>query len=134
MLKIIKMLMGLLSGGGGQSQLMAALPGLLGASGGLGGLSGLMGMLEKAGAGDIGKSWVGSGENQQISPDMLKQALGADQLNKLAAEAGTSPDKAASGLSQLLPGVVDKLTPDGQLPSDDDVAGKLGNIPQLLGR
>ena len=133
-MNIIKMLIGLLTGGGSQSQLLGALPGLLGAGGGLGGLSGLMGMLEKAGAGDIGKSWVGNGQNQKISPDILKQALGADQLGKIAAQAGTSPDRAASGLSKLLPDVVDKLTPDGQLPSDADLEGKLGSIPQLLGR
>jgi len=131
---MLKMLMRLLMGGGGQSQLMSALPGLLGASGGLGGLSGLLGMLEGAGAGDAGRSWVSNGENQSISPDMLKKALGQEQLNRIAAEAGTSPDKAASGLSKLLPDVVDKLTPDGELPSDDAVEGSLGNIPQLLAR
>lgn len=131
---MLKMLMRLLMGGGAQSKLMSALPGLLGASGGLGGLSGLMGMLEKAGAGDIGKSWVSNGQNREISPEALKQALGQEQLDRIAAEAGTSPDKAASGLSKLLPGVVDRLTPTGELPSDREVDGQLRNIPRLLGR
>ena len=65
---------------------------------------------------------------------MLKQALGPDQLDRIAAEAGISSRQAASGLSKLLPDVVDKLSPDGELPSDEALEGQLGNIPQLLGR
>lgn len=130
LMKLIQMLMGR----GGQSQLMSVLPGLLGASGGLGGLSGPMGMIQGAGGGDAAKSWISKGQNQSVSPDVLKQALGPDQLNRIAAEAGISPKQAASGLSKLLPDVVDKLSPDGELPADDAVEGALGDIPQLLGR
>ncbi len=134
MQSILKMLMQLLTGGGGQSQLASLLPGLLGASGGLGGLSGLLGMLDGAGAGDAGRSWVSNGKNMKLSPDVLKQVLGSDKLNQIAAQAGVSPNRAAAGLSKLLPEAVDKLTPNGELPADDELEGNLSQIPQLLGR
>ena len=130
LMKLIQLLMGR----GGQSQLMSVLPALLGASGGLGGLSGLIGKLQGAGGGDAASSWISKGKNQRISPGVLKQALGPDQLNRIAAKAGISQRQAASGLSKLLPDVVDKLSPDGELPPDDAVEGALGDIPQLLGR
>ena len=73
-------------------------------------------------------SWVGTGANQPISGDQLGQVLGQDTLSALASKIGMEPGAAAGQLSQLLPGIVDKLTPQGQMPQ-----GGLGNANDLMG-
>lgn len=101
-----------------------------GAGGGLGGLGGLVGALTQGGLGDAASSWVGKGENLPVSADQIQSALGSGAgggiLAQLAQSAGLSQGDAASGLSQLLPGLVDKLTPDGQIPQQ-------GTLEKLLG-
>jgi uncharacterized protein YidB (DUF937 family) len=81
-----------------------------------GGVQGIVNQLESQGLGGVAKSWVGSGPNQPISADQIHQAFGADTIRALAAKAGLSPQDLAGKLSTLLPQVVDKLTPSGQLP------------------
>ncbi len=101
-----------------------------GSLGGLGGLGGLVGALTQGGLGDAASSWVGKGENLPVSADQIQSALGSGAgggiLAQLAQSAGLSQGDAASGLSQLLPGLVDKLTPDGQIPQQ-------GTLEKLLG-
>ena len=88
-----------------------------GAGGLLGGLGGLLDKLQKGGLGDVANSWVGSGQNQPVSPKQLGPALGPDIIKALAQRSGLSEEELTKQLSQLLPGVVDKLTPAGRLPT-----------------
>ncbi|MGH9397808.1 MAG: YidB family protein [Terriglobia bacterium] len=68
-------------------------------------------------------SRVGAGQNQPISAEQVQSALGSDKVNDLAAKAGISPDQASAGLAQILPKLIDKLTPEGQIPQ---ASGGLG--------
>jgi uncharacterized protein YidB (DUF937 family) len=68
---------------------------------------------------------VGSGPNKQIAPGDLANALGADQIDQLSAQSGMSRDDLLNGLSQYLPRVVDHLTPDGRVPSEDELSGRI---------
>jgi uncharacterized protein YidB (DUF937 family) len=96
----------------------------LGAGGGLlGGLGGLLARFEQNGQGDVAKSWVGTGQNQSISPAQLSQALGPDVVHTLAEKTGLSEEDLASHLSRILPGVVDKLTPNGRVPTAVELTG-----------
>jgi uncharacterized protein YidB (DUF937 family) len=105
---------------------LGGLGGLLagGAAGGLlsGGLGGLLQQFEQSGHGDVARSWVGTGENKDISPDDLGHALGDDTVNTLAEQAGLSRIELLQGLSRQLPGMVDRLTPQGRLPTADEIS------------
>ena len=81
-----------------------------------GGLSGLVQQFHDKGLGGLVSSWVSTGQNLPISADQLQHVLGSDQVKELAAKAGISPETASSHLSQLLPMLIDKLTPNGQVP------------------
>src|ERR1700675_401574 len=81
-----------------------------------GGLSGLIQQFHDKGLGGLVSSWVSTGQNLPISADQIQHVLGSEQVKELAAKAGISPDAAGSHLAQLLPMLVDKLTPNGQLP------------------
>jgi uncharacterized protein YidB (DUF937 family) len=83
----------------------------------LGGLGGLLDKLQKGGLGDTANSWVGSGQNQPVSPGQLGTALGPDIIKVLAQHSGLSEDEISKQLSQVLPGVVNKLTPQGRIPT-----------------
>jgi uncharacterized protein YidB (DUF937 family) len=91
------------------------------ASGDLGGLGGLVDRFRQGGLDDIINSWIGTGANKPISPHQLQDALGSETVGDLSRETGLPRDALLSQLSQVLPGVVDKLTPHGQLPSDQDM-------------
>ncbi len=84
-----------------------------------------MKQLQQGGQGDAANSWVGTGQNKAIAPNDLAKALGADQIESLASQSGMSRDDLLSGLSQYLPKVVDHLTPDGRLPTEDEVSDRL---------
>jgi uncharacterized protein YidB (DUF937 family) len=117
------------SGGGLGNILAGGLGGLLagGAAGGAltGGLGDLMKQLQQGGLGDAANSWVGSGSNKQVSPGDLSKALGADQLEQLSSQSGMSRDELLQGLSQYLPQVVDHLTPNGRLPTENEITGRV---------
>jgi uncharacterized protein YidB (DUF937 family) len=88
-----------------------------GAGGLLAGLGGLLDKMQKGGLGNVANSWVGTGQNQPVSPGQLVPALGSDLLKKLAQHSGLSEEELTKQLSQVLPGVVDKLTPAGRMPN-----------------
>jgi len=90
-----------------------------------GGLSDLVKQLQNGGQGEAANSWVSGGPNKSISPSDLSSALGADQIDQLSQQSGLSRDNLLNTLSQYLPQVVDHLTPDGRLPTDDEVSGRL---------
>ena len=117
------------TGGGLGDVLKGSLGGLLGgaAAGTVlsGGLNDLLKQLQDSGHGEKANSWVGTGQNQQISPGDLANALGADQIDQLSSQSGLSRDELLNGLSQYLPKVVDHLTPDGRVPSGEELSGRL---------
>jgi uncharacterized protein YidB (DUF937 family) len=116
-------------GGGLGDVLKGGLGGLLagGAAGSVisGGLGDLLKQFQQSGHGETANSWVSPGPNKQIAPGDLANALGADQINSLMSQSGMSRDELLAGLSQHLPDVVNHLTPDGRLPTDDEVSGRL---------
>jgi uncharacterized protein YidB (DUF937 family) len=116
-------------GGGLGSLIPGGLGGLLagGAAGSVisGGLGDLLKQFQQSGHGDTANSWVSPGPNKQIAPGDLANALGADQISSLMSQSGLSRDELLSGLSQHLPEVVNHLTPDGRLPTEDEVAGRI---------
>jgi uncharacterized protein YidB (DUF937 family) len=116
-------------GGGLGEVLKGGLGGLLagGAAGSVisGGLGDLLKQLQQNGHGEAANSWVSNGPNKQISPGDLASALGADQINSLMSQSGLSRDELLSGLSQQLPDVVNHLTPDGRLPTESELSGRL---------
>lgn len=124
--------MGQGQGGGGQSALLAAVLGMLtqgsGANGATGGLGGLLGKLQEGGLGHVADSWVGTGQNLPISPGQLGGVLGNDTLTNMASKLGMDHGDLLGQLSQMLPQVVDKLTPHGQVPQGDVGGMDLGSL------
>jgi uncharacterized protein YidB (DUF937 family) len=118
-----------LGGSLGGGSLGGLLGGVLagGAAGSIlsGGLGDVLKQLQQSGHGDTANSWVGQGANKQISPGDLANALGADQINHLMSQSGLSREDLLSGLSQQLPEVINQLTPDGRLPTGEELAGRL---------
>jgi uncharacterized protein YidB (DUF937 family) len=92
-----------------------------GAGGLLGGLGGLLDRFQQSGHGDVIKSWIGTGQNQPVQPRQLGTALGPDIIKVLAQKSGLSEDELTKQLSQILPGVVDKLTPIGRIPTPSEI-------------
>ena len=90
-----------------------------------GGLGDLLKQLQQNGHGETANSWVSPGPNKQIAPGDLANALGSDQINGLMSQTGLSRDDLLSGLSQMLPEAVNHLTPDGRLPDENEVSGRL---------
>lgn len=124
---------GLLAMAASNPQLVQAITGMLGNDGQHGGLSGLVEKFQQAGLGEVVGSWIGTGQNQAISGDQLTSVLGSGPLAGLAEKLGMSPEDAASQISTVLPGLVDKLTPNGELPQGGVVTGDLmGMLGGLL--
>ncbi len=116
------------SGGLGEL-LKTGLGGLLagGAAGSVlsGGLNDLLKQMQQSGQGEVAKTWVGSGPNKTISSDDLAQALGSDQISTLMAHTGLSRQDLLAGLSRYLPEAVNQLTPDGRLPTEQELSRSL---------
>jgi uncharacterized protein YidB (DUF937 family) len=116
-------------GGGLGDLLKGGLGGLLagGAAGSVisGGLGDLLRQFQQNGQGEVANSWVGPGPNKQISPNDLASALGAYQIDALSAQSGLSRDELLTGLSRHLPDVIDHLTPDGRLPTESELSGRI---------
>lgn len=96
-----------------------------GAGGLLAGLGGLLNKLQQGGLGNATDSWVGSGQNQPVPPKQLGSALGPDVIKSLAQRSGLSEEELTQQLSQALPGLVDKLTPDGRLPTAAELSQRM---------
>jgi uncharacterized protein YidB (DUF937 family) len=114
----------------------AAPGGLMDVVGGLlnsqpGGLSGLIASFEQNGLGGIIASWVGTGQNLPISAEQLQAVLGNQQVQAIAQQLGFSPQDVSTHLAQLLPQVVDKLTPGGTVPEGHAIGGLMGALKGL---
>jgi uncharacterized protein YidB (DUF937 family) len=83
-----------------------------------GGVQGLVNAFEQKGLGRIAKSWVGTGPNQPISNAQLQQVLGAETVQQISVKLNVAPEELLTKLSELLPQHVDKLTPNGVIPSN----------------
>ena len=109
------------SSGGALGGLGGLLGAVFGGSGGGGGLGDLLAQFQRAGLGAQAQSWVSRGENQPLSPDGVEKVFGRDALAQIARHAGVSEADASLGLSKLLPEVVDRMTPDGKVPDDNQL-------------
>ena len=96
-----------------------------------GGLAGLIQAFHDKGLGDVVGSWVSTGENLPISTSDLSRVLGSAQIAELARRFGLSRAAASAQLTEVLPQVVDKLTPDGRLPDANSLAGMLDKFKKL---
>lgn len=86
-----------------------------------GGLEGLVQSFQQGGLGDIVNSWVANGQNLPVSAEQVQSALGGSSLQDIAAQLGVSPEQASGSLAEMLPQMVDQLTPNGQLPQGGDL-------------
>jgi uncharacterized protein YidB (DUF937 family) len=125
------------TGGGGDlgdllGQILGGGAGPRSGMAGPGGLGDLLDAFQRAGYAEQTRSWVGTGQNLPISPDVIGQVFGHDGLSQIAARTGLTEEKTSAGLSQLLPEVVDKLTPDGQVPDLDALAESVGQMARRL--
>ena len=114
----------LTGGGSGQTASTGSQP-TTDAGGVLGGLGGLLNKLEQGGLGDQTKSWVGTGQNQPVSPSQLGSARGPSIIKMLAQKSGIPEEELTKQISQVLPGIVDKLTPNGRLPTAAELSQRM---------
>lgn len=117
-------------GGGGLGDILGQVLGGAAAGGGLGALIAQMG---RAGFGEQAKSWIGTGENQALPSGALEQIFGAGGLAEIARQAGLTQDEASQGLARLMPEVVDRMTPRGEVPRDEDLLASVEDLARRLG-
>lgn len=86
-----------------------------------GGLAGLVQSFQKGGLSEIVNSWVSTGQNLPVSAEQIQSVLGSGQVQGIASQLGISTDQASGQLADLLPQVVDKLTPNGAVPEGGDL-------------
>ena len=96
-------------------------------AGALGGLGGLLAQLQAAGLDNVVKSWIGTGQNQPVQPDALGDALGKKTVTQMADKAGCSKDDLLAQLASALPGLIDKLTQNGRIPTQQEVSQRLAS-------
>jgi uncharacterized protein YidB (DUF937 family) len=109
------------------SDVVGALTGLLGSAGGL---SGLMQSFEQAGLGTLVQSWIGTGKNLPVSAEQITQALSGGQLGAIASKLSMQHQDVAGLIAQILPQMVDHLTPNGAIPQHSDMLGSLAGLAQ----
>jgi uncharacterized protein YidB (DUF937 family) len=122
------------SAGGTGGDILGELLGRGGAgTGSMGGLGALLEQMQRAGFGDQARSWVGTGQNMPIPPDALDQIFGRGGIDEIAREAGLTPQQTSEGLSELLPEVVDRFTPGGEVPDFDQLTESVDDLRRRLG-
>lgn len=121
-----------LSSGGSQNNLLQGILGMV--SQHEGGLAGLVQTFKDKGLGEVVTSWVGTGSNLPVSAEQIQNVLGNESLGALASKFGLSSEDVSGRLSELLPQVVDKLTPNGQVEGSLDMGGALGMLQGLLNK
>lgn len=99
-----------------------------------GGLQGLLARLQQGGLGEAAASWVGTGANAPVSPDALGSALGPDLMDLVAGQFGGDRQQAQGTLADLLPGLIDQLTPQGQVPAGNGLGALAGMLGDMLRR
>lgn len=96
----------------------------------MGGLQGLIGKFQKGGLGEVVSSWVGTGANLPVSADQISTMLGADKIQEIAGKVGISGNQVSDGLASLLPQMIDKLTPNGQVPEGNLLEGGISALAE----
>ncbi len=117
--------------GGSQNDILSSIMNLIG--GQSGGLNGLISQFTSKGLGDIISSWVGTGKNLPISSEQIQNVLGSDTIKNIASKLNIDTGSVANQLSNLLPQVVDKLTPDGKVPEGDILSKGMSMLGGLFG-
>lgn len=128
---ILNTIQSALGGGDKKDDFMSTIMGLLG---GQGGLQNLISQFDSKGLGDIIGSWVSTGQNKSISPDQIKNVFGSETLSGIASKLGLDVNDLSGQLSNLLPGVVDKLTPNGKVPEGDILSQASDLLGGLFGK
>ena len=121
-------------GGGQEDKQQDLLGSVMGMIGGQGGLQNLISQFDAKGLGDIIGSRVGTGQNKSISADQIQNVIGSDALSGIASKLGINVNDLSGQLSNLLPGVVDKLTPDGKVPEGDIMNKGMDLLGGLFGK
>jgi uncharacterized protein YidB (DUF937 family) len=123
-----------LGGGGGMRDMTAGMSGRgAGMGGGMGGLGALLEQMQQAGLGDQARSWVGTGQNMPVSPDAMSQIFGEGGIGAIARQAGLTPQETSEGLSELLPDVVNHVTPTGEVPDFDQLSRSVEDLRRRMG-
>ena len=101
-----------------------------------GGISGLAEAFTANGLGHLVSSWIGTGSNLPVSAEQIQQVLGSEQVEALAQKAGIPAEAVGSQLAELLPGIIDKLTPGGQVPAQgtDLMSAGMGLLKGLMSK
>ena len=120
-------------GGGGLGDILGQVLGGGQPGGGTGGLGGLIDKMQRTGYGDQARSWVGTGQNMPIQPDALDQIFGQGGMEEIARRAGLTPREATDGMSELLPEVVNHVTPQGELPDGDQLTQSVDDLRRRMG-
>lgn len=125
-----ELLMSKLGGNGNGDSVTSMLSGLLSNGGDTnpGGMGGLLDMMKEKGLGSIADSWLGDGDNEEISPDQMREVLGQDQVSQMAQQLDTNEDSLLDGLRDALPQIVDKSSSGGSLL---DKVGGLGGAMDM---
>lgn len=97
-----------------------------------GGVSGLVQQLQSGGLGTVVSSWISNGENQPISAEQIESVIGSDRIQTVADTLGIDSQTLAQGLSQVLPKLIDQLSPNGQLPDEDTIQQSVQTMKGLL--
>ena len=97
-----------------------------------GGLGGLIQKFNEKGLGDLMSSWISTGKNLPVSADQIKNALGSDKIKDLAAKYNLGEHDASKSLADLLPQLIDKLTPNGSVPHQDMLSQGIDMIRKKL--
>jgi len=131
-MSLLNTVMGAIGGGGDNNQLMSVVMGLLNGNENEEGnaMGNLLEQFQQGGLGDAVQSWLGSGENMPISADQLASVFGSDKLADIAQQAGVSTDDISGQLANMLPQAIDKLTPNGEVPSG---SLDLGSLTSMIG-
>jgi uncharacterized protein YidB (DUF937 family) len=111
----------ILGSGSSQNPLMDIVLGLI-TNPQTGGLQGLIQMFNEKGLGDAMSSWISTGENQPVSGNQIQRVLGGNFIQQIAQQLGSPKAEVSGGLADLLPQIIDKLTPNGSLPESDQLS------------
>lgn len=124
--------------GGGLADILGqvlggAAPRSGGSRGGTDGLASLLEQLQRAGFGEQARSWVGRGQNMALPAEAIEQIFGRGGIAEIARHAGVSEAEASRGLSELLPEVVDNVTPNGEVPDFDSLVASVSDLTRRFG-
>lgn len=91
-----------------------------------GGFAGFLGRFRRVGLGDEVDSWMSKGDNTTLSGEQVESALGTETTAEMARQTGLDVETTQTALGAMIPGVVDRLTPDGKIPTENDLLSRIG--------